>query len=158
MITQGLGPEMLGDPNSGSRVDFPYETYVSPSIDLTQVASNIEIIPARPGHIPFVNIRNWLIESHAGTLVTPPTTKAGNDAAHTNVFSSSSTTPTAADVNGAVVPSIGGGPTFALNAAQRMPNATVYLDVTSPASGTGGFALTARLVMQVFWMAPTNSF
>lgn len=134
-------------------VAYVVETFETQKIDLTQSASNIELIPARPGYFPVAASVQWLIESQAGTQTTPPTTNAGSDAAHTNFFPSSATTPSNASVNAAAPPSFANAPAQAADTVQRIANATVFLDITAGAQGTGGFALTGKLVVTVFWIS-----
>lgn len=159
----GVGPEPLEGPGAvaASLVAFQAETYQTPLIDISQPLSGMELIPARPGHFPvLLNALYgvWDIESVTGTQTSPVHLQAGNNAAHTNMFAST-TTPSNGDVNGANVPSL----TF-LNAtfniaapATQIPNATVFLDVTVPAAGTGGFKCMARLSVTVVWFCATGA-
>jgi len=154
-LGQGQGPAPIGPGTTGALSAYPVEMYQSPLLDLTQTVSGIELIPARPGYIPIIELALWETEFTAGTQTSPPTVRAGNDAGHTNFINTSSTTPSNANVNAANVPCLITGPTGALSnqTAQQIPNATVLLDVTAGAAGTGGFALRAKLVCMIFWVA-----
>lgn len=153
-LGDGLGPTPLGSSGAGSLVAFSHEVYESPTLDLTQTVSNVEIIPAKPGHVAAFVTGDafWVIESVAGTQVTPPTIQMGSNAAHTNYIPSSAATPPNADVNAATPPSISTFPTAAGNTVQRLANTPVFLDITAGASGTGGYACRARLSVLVRWM------
>jgi hypothetical protein len=148
IMGNGLGP-------TGSFITLSAESFVTDLIDLTTTPIGIETIPARPGHIPIIIIATWIIELVAGTQVTAATMQSGSNAAHNN-FTASGQGPTNADVNGANPPSIGDGssPLFVPipSTLPQIPNAPVYLDVTAPAQGTGGFALKARALITVTWM------
>lgn len=151
MINLGVGPIPEGVAGSGSLSAFPATTFQTQLLDLTQAQLNIELIPARPGYFPIPTSGNWVIEQASGTLVTPPTTRAGSDVGHTNFIPQAATTPSAANVNAANPPSLASGPANAGNTVQRIPNTPVILDVVAGASGTGAFALKGRLQITVFW-------
>lgn len=148
----GTGPVQLGVSGSAGLVSYPTEVFVTPTLDLTIPNLGIEIIPAKPGHIPVVYLSRWIIYSVAGTQTTPATHRAGSNAAHTNIFASSTTTPSNANVNGAVPISFAAGPSL-VQPSNIQPNLPVILDVTAGAVGTGGFALRARLGVFVVWIA-----
>lgn len=148
----GTGPTALGGSGSSGLINYPIETYVTPTLDLTQTVSGIELIPAKPGHVPLVYLARWIIYSVTGTQTTPATHKAGNNTAHTNIFASSSTNPSNANVNAAAPVSTAAGP-VTVQPSNITPNAPVIFDLTSGAVGTGGFALRARLAAFVIWVA-----
>ena len=152
VLGNGAGPS--GFPGGGGLVAYPDECFQTPQLDLTVPTLGIELVPAKPGYYPmFVNGR-WLIESHAGTQTTPPTTQAGSDAGHVNFLANASTTPANADVNNANPPSISTSINAGtVNTVQRIPNATVFFDVVAGAQGTGGFALRGKFTCIVKWVA-----
>ena len=145
----GVDPSTLLSAAMGA---FSLETYETPLLDLTKTYSGIELVPARPGYIPIHSTRTWIIFSRSGTQTSPPTTNIGNDAAHTNIQPSINTTPSNVNVNGAVPISLAQG--VAQNQGpQILPNATVYFDLTAPATGTGGYSCMARYAIAIFWVA-----
>lgn len=156
-LGDGLGPVALGSSNGGSSLAFSHEVYESPTLDLTQPISNVEMIPAKPGHTAIFTTGDgfWVIESVSGTQVTPPTIRMGADAAHTNCIPSTATSPPNADVNAANPPSLSTFVTGAGNTVQRFANTPVFLDITAGATGTGGYACRARLSILVRWV-PTE--
>lgn len=128
------------------------QTYTTGAIDLTATQTIAAFIPARSGYFPVMQSRQWIIHSKAGTMSTSPTVRAGSDAGHVNFIASTNSTPAAATVNaGAGGPFIDAGPSFPTLAAQRFDNTAVAFDVVTGATGTGGFALNAELVVSVFW-------
>jgi len=128
------------------------ETYSTPVLDLTKIVTGIELVPARPGYIATQLNREWIIVQFAGTQTSPTTYQAGSDAAHQN-YAAPSPTPTNAVVNAIVnTPAIGNGGGI-VTGGQRFPNATIFLDITVAAQGTGGFTLLARYVTNVWWIA-----
>ena len=150
----GAGPALLEGPgtNSAGEVAYLAEVFQTPLFDLTKTYSNIEIIPARPGYYPLPLLTEWVIESFSGTQTSPLTLRVGNDPGHVNIFALQSTNPSNVDVNAAIPPSYATGLTVAVsNNTQRIANAPVYMDITAPASGTGGFTCTARLSFIVVW-------
>ena len=154
----GMGPQSLEGPDllSASLSAFTMEIFQTPTLDLTKTYADVEIIPARPGFVPFLasaNLNRWLIESITGTQTTPPTIRAGNDAGHSNFVTSTATTPSNAAVNAASPPSQITGPSAAAVTAKRFPGATVYFDLTSAAVGTGGYACRAKYTCAVIWVA-----
>lgn len=158
-VIPGLGPLVLepSDRISAGRVPYPLEIYTTPLLDLSQVVTDLEIVPARFGYVPVNRVSGvalWVIESIVGTQTTPPTIKAGSNTARTNFFASSSATPSNADVNGANVPSISNASSaIAAVGLQLLPNSPIYFSITSPAAGTGGYKCMARLVFNVAWTA-----
>lgn len=154
-LQPGVGPESLeGQSASGSILAYPGEIYQTPLIDISQPLSNLELIPARIGYFPvFIAGLGGMcaIESVTGTQTSPVHIQAGNNAAHTNLFATT-TLPSNADVNGASVPSLTtlNPPTNLLTMIQ---NATVFFDITVPAVGTGGFKCLARFAVVVVWMS-----
>lgn len=151
-IGSGLGPSQVGNQISGSLVAFPLDTYATPQLDLTQVVTGIELVPAKPGHIPVSATARFLIESTTGTQTTPLVSQAGSDAAHTN-FKASTSAPANVDVTGAPVPAISSAVGGSAVTTQRIPNATVFFDITAGAQGTGGFTLRGKFVVVVRWQA-----
>lgn len=155
-FSPGVGPQKLEGPDmlSGSIGAYAVEVFQTPLLDLTKTYQKIELVPARPGYFP-INLTTgkaqWSIEKVSGTQTTPPTIRAGNDPAHTNFFTSTSTNPSNADVNGANPPSVANGPFLPLGT--EFSNATVYFDLTSPAVGTGGYSCMARLTCAVAWIS-----
>jgi hypothetical protein len=151
----GLGPQSLQGPNtgSGSSVAYPLEFYQTPLLDLTKTYSNIEIIPARPGYVALIFFTRWMIESKNGTQVTPITCQAGSNITKNNNLALNSN-PSNINVNNAsTVP-----PCFVLGQSQLVPapvliNTPILFDVVTPASGTGGFSLMARLFVSAIWAA-----
>ena len=154
-FSPGIGPQKLEGPDmlSGSIGAYALEVFQTPLLDLTKTYLNIELIPARPGYFAqgLLGLTAWSIEKKSGVQVTPPTIRAGNDSTHTNLFSSTATTPSNTNVNGANPPSTATGPSGSL--AAQIPNTTVYFDLTSPAVGTGGYVCMARFTCAVFWVA-----
>jgi len=145
-LGNGLGP-------TNGLVVFPLETYVTDPIDLTLVTPGIEIIPAKPGHVPFLVGSTWIIEKASGTQTSPPTVQGGTNAAHNNVFTSN-TSPANADVTGATPPSISAGVGAAIpSPAAVTANLPVIMDITAGATGTGTFAVVARLSVTIAWFA-----
>ena len=153
-VNLGLGPQALSgsQSNSGSANAFPYETYQTPLLDLTMSQLGIEIIPARPGHIPLLFQIFWIMETLSGTQVTPLQAQMGSNAAHNNLAPLSSA-PSNATVNGFTTPFYTRGGASAGNGTQQIPNSPVFLDVVSGAQGTGGFALKGRLLVATYWVA-----
>jgi len=156
----GTGPELLEGPGTQSAGNLNLvEIYQSPLLDLTKTYSGIELVPGKPGLIPYpIDIQGpgtWLLEQKAGAQTSPPTTQAGSDAAHQNFLKSSNTNPTNALFNTAVAPCILNGPsTGALSGTlKRLPGMPIYFDVTVPAAGTGGYICLARLYVAVGWVA-----
>jgi hypothetical protein len=151
----GTGPALLegAGTNSAGEVAYLIEVFQTPLFNLTNTYSNIEIIPARPGYYPLAFNTAWIIESLSGTQTSPLTLRAGSNPGHSNIFPLQSTNPSNANVNVAVPPSIASGLTIAVpNNTQQIAKATVYMDITAPASGTGGFACTARMSFFVLWI------
>jgi len=152
----GVGPEPSDGPGtpSSSLIAYPMEIFQTPLIDISQPLSGMELIPARIGHIPILIVQlagEWAIESVVGVQTSPVHVRAGSDAAHSN-FLSSTTTPSNADVNGAVVPSLTSLNTTGPGPVTFFPNTPVYFDITVPAAGTGGFSCLARLIIAVNWV------
>lgn len=152
VLGNGVGPAPVGTSGSAGLAAYPCEVFISPILDLTVPNLGIEIVPARPGYVPEWLGSLWIFESITGTQTTAAVSKAGSNAAHTNLLGSG-TGPDNADTNAAHPPSVGFGSQINTYSLQRIPNATVYLDVTSGASGTGGFSLRARCAIIVMWMA-----
>lgn len=158
-VISGLGPLSLEPAGliSAGRVPFPVEIYASPLLDLTQAVSGVEIIPAKPGYIPTTRTVGgvfWVIENVTGTQTTPPTLRAGSNAARTNFIIQVSTTPANADVNGANPPSLSNAAAaVATTTVQLFPNTPVYLDIVAPAAGTGGYKCMAKIISIITWMA-----
>lgn len=152
-IGQGAGPIPVGTTGAGL-ASYPFEGFESATLDLTQITLGLEIIPARPGYFPYIFGALWIVESVSGVQTSPPTFQAGNDAAHTNTILPNSTTPSNANVNAAnSVCAVTGPGLLNSGTVKKIPNATVFLDITAPAVGTGGFALKARLWVEVIWLA-----
>ncbi len=155
LLGVGAGPQPLGSPGAASLISYPVETFQTPLLDLAVPNLNIEFIPAREGFVAWRLSSAWIIETALGTQTTPPVVRAGSDAARTN-FLPSTSSPSSANVNASVgnVPSLasGIGNVNSNQANQKIPGATVYLDVVSGGSGSGGYALLARLVVNVMWM------
>jgi hypothetical protein len=150
----GLGPLPLSAPFvGGGLVAFPVESFTTPLLDLTQVALGIELAPAKPGHyaVPIGNMF-IVVESKSGTQTTPPTTRSGSNAAHTNSFPQISTRPANADVAAVAVPGFILGPAAAAAGVQQIANAPVIFDLVSGALGAGGFSLFARFVGRFYWV------
>jgi hypothetical protein len=152
-LGNGTGPASLGSPGAGTAVAFPHETYVTPLLDLTKAQLGIELLPAKPGYFPILLQTTWSIEQVSGTQTVPASVQAGSDAAHSNFLFASSTTPSNANVNAANPPSIAAGPSNATFQNGLQTNAPIFLDITSPCQGTGGFQLKAKLFMLVGWLA-----
>lgn len=150
-LDAGLGPVPIGSPGGGSLVVFPFSVYETKTLDLTQLASNIEIVPAKPGHWPFATAGFFVIESTAGTQTSAASIRAGNDSGHVNLIAASAI-PTNGDVNGANPPSFSSAFTAPANATQRFANLPCFLDITTAAQGTGGFTLLGRFQVTVFWL------
>ncbi len=148
----GLGPISEGSPGASSLVAFPVLQYQTPVLDLTVPNLGIEIIPAKPNHVPFLTGSVWIITAVSGTQTVPLVAQAGNNAAHSNIFPSNATSPSNADVNSAAVPSLGTGYSNAISTA-LLTNTPAIFDVTSGAQGTGGFILRGRLYVAVIWIA-----
>lgn len=154
----GAGPISTGTGGAGFGA-YAVEAFESPILDLTTTALGVELVPARPFYTPRLITASWLIEKVAGTQTSPPTVRAGNDAAHGNFIGQMSTTPSNANTNAAATPCVVTGPTAgtALGpTVQTITNAPVLLDIVSGATGTGGFMLKARLVVLVLWFAPSS--
>lgn len=156
-IPVGLGPQQLEGPGSASAGlgAFAFEFFQTPLLDLTKTYSNIELIPARPGFIPIssTNVEKWVIELVQGTQTSPPTVRAGSDAAHTNFINNQNNTPSNAIVNTTVPPAvtIGNNLNFVLP-VQSLPGVPVFFDLVSPAQGTGGYIVKARYVCGIAWV------
>lgn len=149
----GAGPMPLGpDALAGDMAMLPVEIFQTAYLDLTQVVSGIELIPAKPGYAPQILTSGWIIDAVTGTQTTPVTTQAGNDGAHSNIFPSASTNPTNTDVNTGSVPCLGTNMALTPNTTKRIANAPVYLDITTGAQGTGGFSVFASLFVYVMWL------
>jgi hypothetical protein len=156
-LGQALGPMALGPfPTSGFQVMYPIEIYQTQILDLTKTASGIELVPAKPGHYPVIfSSTRFLVEAVNGTQTTPAQMQAGSDAAHTNLFISSAL-PSNANVNAvspSALPGLALGPALATDTIRRIPNATVLMDITAGAQGTGSFALRGKLSINVAWIA-----
>jgi hypothetical protein len=150
----GNGPSLLEGPgtNSAGTCAYALDQFQTPLFDLTKTYSGIEVIPARPGYYAYPLSFVWIIESFAGTQVTPVVFQMGSNPAHNNILPSQSN-PSNANVNAAVPPSTAIAATVTVaTGTQYIANAPVYMDITSPASGTGGFACTARLAYYIFWI------
>ena len=156
-VQQGVGPQPLESPGAGAAYkSLPVvEVYVTSPLDLTQPHLGIELVPARPGYVPFnFDFSQWVILSTSGTQVTPATVQAGSNPAHNNYIASQSI-PSNADV-AAAVPPCGASPnanTLQTAGQQVFPGNAVILDVTAGAQGTGGFTLVARMTIQVRWIS-----
>jgi hypothetical protein len=146
----GVGPIPESNPGGGL-ISLPLISYQTPLLDLTKVTLGIELIPAKPGFVPFVASSFWSIEKASGTQTASPTTQLGSDVAHTNVYGPLAAQPSNADVNGANVPSIAQGNISSFN-LQLFPNAPCMFDVTAGAQGTGAFSLMGRFNVDVFWI------
>lgn len=156
---RGLGPSLFqgpGTPSAGA-VAYPIEIYSTPILDLTKIVSGIEAIPARPGYIATQFNSRWIVQQLSGTQTSPPTYQMGSDPAHQN-FVPSTAAPSNASVNAIVgTPALGNGGLLQTG-LQFFPNAPVFFDVTAAAQGTGGFALLARHVSVVWWIAVGGGF
>lgn len=152
-IYMGLGPQPLAGPGSGSAgsVAFPFEIYETPPLDLTKTYANIELVPAKFGHVPIQLSRFWIILSRSGTQVTPPTYKAGSDPTHTNFNPIDSANPTNVNVNGANPVSLATGVAGATTAL--IAGLPVFFDLTSPSAGTGGYACMAKFMTMIWWVS-----
>lgn len=152
-LARGQGPVPLGSTGGGSLCGFPVENFQTPLLDLTTANLAIELVPARPGYAPIVNFAEWIISQKFGTQTSTATYRAGSNTGHSN-FIASVSEPSNAQVNaGSSGPYIASSAFTALIDVKLIPNATVYLDVTAGASGTGGFALLASLSVSVAWVA-----
>lgn len=154
ILGSGAGPAPLGRAGGSGLVVYPDECFQTQQIDLTQVASSIELLPAKPGYFPVLIAAHFLIEATSGTQTTPLTCRAGSDAGHVNFFPTTANAPSNADVNATNVPSI----STSINAGsanniQRIPNATVFFDITAGAQGTGGFTLRGKFNLIVKWVS-----
>mgnify|MGYP006866179937 CR=1 FL=1 len=144
----------------GSRVGFLVETFQTPLLDLTQTIDNLEFIPARPKHVPMYAFNYtlgsscWIIESVTGTQTSPPTFSIGQDAARTNIVAATATTPSNADVNNAVVPSLGTALAVAVVSAQLLVNTPAYFKIATGAVGTGGYRCMAKFSLTIMWGCP----
>lgn len=161
---RGLGPAPIGSPGGGLSVAWPIESFETPSLDLTVVQSNIELVPARPGYIALGFAALWLIEAISGTQTSPPTLQAGSDAAHSNFIPSTNSLPSNANINGGTtLPFLASSGSFIIISSpttttlQRLPNTTTFLDITAGAAGTGDFALRGRLIVGVKWCSARSS-
>lgn len=146
----GAGPVPLGP--TASLAAYPVEAFESPILNLATTTLGIEMIPAKPGYFPSLINLFWIITSKAGTQTTPPTCRAGANSTHDNLWTTSSTTPSNASVNGAAPPSVAFGPLTVNYAARALPNTPIIMDVTTGAQGTGGFTLRAKMLLVVFWL------
>ena len=149
-----VGPFPLSAGFGGGLVSYPNETFETPLLDLTVVTTGIEIVPAKPGHIPLLAVAgSWLIESFAGVQTAPGSIKLGSDPTHTNLLSTVVLPPNATLAAIVSLPSRANSTstTVAANTAQRLVNTPVILDVISPSTGTGGFALKGRYHFSVIW-------
>jgi hypothetical protein len=148
------GPATYGKPPGGGLVSYPSEIYQSPLLDLTAVQLKIEIIPAKPGHIPLFLNFNWIIEAFAGTQTAAGSCNLGSNAAHNNYVASFGP-PTNANINSiTTVPNASFGVSslvITANAVQRIVNAPVFLDIASGSTGTGGFVLKGKLAIRMIW-------
>lgn len=153
-VQPGLGPGLPGDPSSGiGVVAFPVETFETQTLDLTVANLGLELIPARPGYVPVFVSSYFVITASSGTQTSPLVSQAGQDAAHTNFWASQNGLSNAT-VNAGTAPYASIGPMAAAAATvQRNKNATVILDVTTGAVGTGGFTLSGRFVVVVNFAA-----
>jgi hypothetical protein len=156
------GPATFGPQIGGGLVAYPSEVYESPSLDLTVPNLGIELIPAKPAHVPVLlnqsGIGVWIvIEAVAGTQTAAGTFIAGSNPAHTNYLTSVGLPPNTS-INATdpilAVPSaqIMNAFTPTSNTLQRFPNTPVILDVTVGSSGTGGFALRGRIITVAYWL------
>lgn len=149
----GVGPQSLEPGVAGATVAYPPELYQTPLLDLTVAPqSNIELVPARPGHIPININRLWVIELLTGTQVTPATMQAGSDATQSN-FMPLVSSPTNANVNGFTTPFFFTGGSATLDTVKQLVNTPVFFNLVTPASGTGGFSLKGRLLVHVNWVS-----
>jgi hypothetical protein len=149
----GTGPIPLGSGGSGLSA-FPVESFTTSILDLTQVVAGLELVPARAGYIPRLGGGFWDIEQVVGTQTNPPTIQAGSDTAHSNFIASTNATPSNASTNAAATPCVISGPNQASGGGvQSLTNATIFVDITVGATGTGGFVLKGRFVVNVLWMA-----
>jgi len=153
-ISNGLGPQSLAT-GAGARVAFPCEVFSTPVLDLTVLSSNIELVPAKPGHFPSGLTTRVIVEQFTGTQSTPATVRAGSDAGHVNYIVASNA-PSNASMNiGVSAPFVPNtNVTGSAVTTQRIPNAPVLLDITVAATGTGGFTLRVRYETTVIWAAP----
>jgi len=151
----GLGPENLegNQTQSGSLIPFQWETYETPLLDLTQPLSMMEMLPARPGHVPIpIGLETWLIEFAAGVQTVPLQFNLGSSPARTNYVAANTSGPSNADVNGANPPSLTSGfAGISISTSQLIVNTPVLLDITAGAQGTNFFKLLGRLVLIVWW-------
>ena len=156
-LIPGTGPLSDGSPGSGALGAYPMEVFETPSLDLTKTYSGIELIPARPGYLPFLLLPQWMITIASGTQTSGATAQAGSNAAHTNFFNTTANTPSNAAVNAAVgnTPCRGGNPSAATSTLRRFTNRPVLMDITVGAQGTGNFALACRFIAIVGWV-PTG--
>jgi len=167
-IWQGLGPQALQGPANAASCAragaYPIEAYQTPILDLTKTYSNIELVPARPGYVALARSRFWIVTSVQGVQTSPPTCRAGSNtelesstgepsSIHDNFFPLASTAPSNASVNAITTTPVLIAGSSAANNLQLFQGRTVFLDVTAPAVGTGGFKLFAMLLVTVQWVA-----
>ena len=141
----------LGAPTNGS--------WVSAEVDFTTTATGVILMPAHAGFF-FVPISvNMLVTVAAGALTAGFLLKAGNNAARDNVIAQQVASPWTASQQTAVITEAGvplrASPGVVYSAGGH-PNATgpildlaapILLNVTTAATGTGGFALKAKIVL-----------
>lgn len=131
------------------------ETFFTAALDWTVVQS-VELIPARTGYCPILVSRQTLVVSRAGILTTGATFQLGNNAGHNNIMAATANAPTAANTN-TLTPPIQSTPgNFAASStAPLLAGTAAFFDITLGATGTGGFALSAREVVIVTWVRGT---
>lgn len=140
-----------GGPAQG-QVDFSTGTrsVVSPEFDLTVPGNTVEIFPEMPGYFPVLCQIQAVITAIAGTMTTPPSSKAGSNPAHDNWLSPNASIPINAAAFSAGL--FGYGSTTSLlgngKVAQEMTTPTV-LELTVPASGPAGIVCRVRIMTRV---------
>jgi hypothetical protein len=110
-----------------------------------------QLYPAMSGFYFQPMTARWRNVTTAGTISTAPTTRAGNDGANSNIVASS-TAPTTADFAGALAP--GHNSNLSPGRASEINLSTpINVEIQTGATGTGGFAWTARLFI-TGWLVP----
>jgi len=121
-------------------------TFVSDVVDLAALSSTTVLFPQYPGCFGRPGICFWYPVAVAGSLSTSPTLQAGNDASQVNWLASQTVSGAAAfSAFSAGVQSQGVNQTI-VTPSISLSAGPITLKVTVAATGTGGFALTARFV------------
>jgi hypothetical protein len=133
--------------------------HVSDEVDFVAGGTGIVLFPARPGlfYLPITVL--MIVTQAAGVLVQGFLLKAGNNVNRDNVMSQTAVSSWLTQQQTAVTTEVGtplraspgviysaGGHPAAGGPMADMAS-PILLDITTPASGTGGFVLKAKIVM-----------